>query len=146
MTRFLGASLLAVAVLAGFTALPAAARTSVPVIDHENEPVVTLAGGGSTEAQVRQAIEAAGLAREWTIRPVAPGRLLASLTVRNKHEINADIFYSATAYSIRYRDSVNMNFKAGDPATGIAPAIHPHYNRWVDDLNRAIRLSLGKIS
>ena len=143
MNRFLGACLLA---LAGFAALPATARTSVPVIDRENQPVATLAGASPTEAQVRQAIEAAALTREWTVRQAAPGQLLASLSVRNKHEITVDIVYSATTYAIRYRDSVNMNFKAGDPAAGTAPVIHTNYNRWVDDLNRAIRLSLGKIS
>lgn len=139
---------LLIALACGLSAMPAMAqRALVPVINHEDLPVSTMSGASPTADQVRQAIEAAAMARDWEVREVAPGQLVASLLVRNKHQVSADISYSPVAYSIRYRDSVNMKYKAGDAASGKAlGVIHPFYNRWVDDLNHAIRLSIGKLS
>lgn len=145
MTRLHG---MVLAALVGLASTPAMAqRAVVPIVNLDNLPVTTVSGVTPTAAQVRQSIEAAALSRDWEIREAAPGQLVASLSVRGKHTITTDIAYSATTYSIRYRDSVNMKFKAADPASApVVGLIHPFYNRWVDDLDRAIRVSFAKLS
>ncbi|WPB57088.1 hypothetical protein [Xylophilus sp. GOD-11R] len=116
----------------------AVARSVVPIVNYENVPTRS---AGVTEAQVRQAIETAARSQQWDIREVAPGRMVATLSVRNKHTVVTDIEYSATTYSVKYRDSVNMKYEPADNAPGL---IHPFYNRWVGDLKSAIGIAIDK--
>jgi hypothetical protein len=59
-----------------------------------------------------------------------PDQLIGTTSWNNKHTISVDILYSGERYSVRYRDSKNMNY---DPHDG-APVIHPEYNRRVKQL------------
>jgi len=130
-----------VLILLSFASVQAMARESVAVINHANIAIQRPAGQ-LTADQVKQAIITAPAPRPWEFSAPEAGKLIATLNVRGKHTIVVDISYSATAYSIAYRDSVNMNFKAGG-ADGVG-VIHPFYNRWVDELRDAIRLQLSK--
>jgi hypothetical protein len=49
-----------------------------------------------------------------------------------------DIVYSAGKYSIKYRDSSNLSYQAGEGAG----TIHPNYNRRVQNLVDDIRIQL----
>ena len=54
----------------------------------------------------------------------------------------ADILYSATRLSSKYRDTTNMNFDKDKEGRGL---IHPNYNHWVNDLLRAIMTEIQKV-
>jgi hypothetical protein len=125
------------AVLA-FAALNAHARGSVPIINHEAVPAITASGKPASAEQIRAAMQAAGAPRGWQITPAGTGKALAVLNVRGKHSVSADISYSSGQYSIKYRDSTNMNYEAG------TNLIHPKYNMWVQALIDDTRNQLSK--
>jgi hypothetical protein len=125
------------AVLA-FVALNAHARSGVPILNHEAVPAITASGKPASAEQIRAAMQAAGAPRGWQITPAGNGKALAVLNVRGKHSISADISYAAGQYSIKYRDSTNMNYEAG------TNLIHPKYNMWVQTLIDDTRIQLSK--
>jgi hypothetical protein len=89
-----------------------------------------------TQAEVRDAIVAAASAKQWKVNYVAAGRLVAQRNVAGRHLVEVDIRYGPQQYSVLYRNSINMNYRATDAS------IHPNYNRWarelVDGINFAI--------
>ena len=119
----------------------ASAREPVPIVNHENVPVAAAGAKQLSAAQVKQAIVRATPPRPWEFTETGPGKLLATLQVRGKHTVSADIAYSADQYSIVYRDSANMKY--GSAPDG-RPVIHPFYNTWIGELREAIRISLSK--
>jgi hypothetical protein len=134
---------------------PALARTSVPIVNYEKIIVATNTGNALQAEQVKQAIQAAAGSKGWSIAHQADGKLLASLTVHGKHTIIVEIDCTAESYSLRYKDSVNMNYSpAGKHSynrnstsqsnNDDVPVIHPHYNRWTQELRDAIRIELLK--
>lgn len=130
--------LLAIAV--AFVALNVHARGSVPIIDHEAVPAVRASGQPASADQIRAAMQAAGAARGWQVTPAGNGRALAVLNVRGKHSISADISYASGRYSIKYRDSSNMNYEPGEGSG----KIHPKYNMWVQTLIDDTRMQLAR--
>lgn len=104
------------------------ARSSVPVVDHDNIEVVPGSGQKPSLEQMQKTLAVAGRARGWVLKPVGPGKMLGTLNVRGKHTIVVDVTYKPGSYSIAYKDSVNMNAEQRDGAQ----LIHPKYNAWVD--------------
>ena len=96
-----------------------------------NLPVVGAAGKSLSEAQVKQAILAGAKEKGWVARELTPGVISASLAVRN-HLAEVEIPYSGTSYSILYKSSSNLDYKANDQT------IHNQYNNWVNYLRQAI--------
>jgi hypothetical protein len=131
MKKMLG--LLAALLTCTLLALDAHARSSVPLAEFENMPAVAASGQPASSAQIKAAIEAAAQQHDWTVVTPAPGRMVATLQVRNKHTVVTEILYKPGQYSVQYKDSVNMNF---DPSTRV---IHPFYNKWVQGLVDDIR-------
>jgi hypothetical protein len=151
-------SLLLAACLA-LLAVPASARTSVPIIDYPDQPVVTGSGKTLSAADVRQAIASAATQRNWVVtNGPGEGRVTATLTVRNKHTISVVIAYKADAFSVGYLSSVNMNYNENWPVeqtsygnrgytvqqkdNTLPGVIHPNYNKWVQDLLTGIKINL----
>ena len=97
-------------------------------------------GRPASPEQIRTAMQSAGAARGWQITPTGPGKALASLNVRGKHAISADVSYSSGRYAIKYRDSSNMNYEPGEGRG----RIHPKYNAWVQTLIDDTRLQLAR--
>lgn len=128
------------AVALAFAALNVHARGSVPVINHDAVPAVRASGQPASAEQIRAALQAAGAARGWQITPAGNGKALAVLNVRGKHSISADITYASGRYSIKYRDSSNMNYEPGEGAG----TIHPKYNMWVQTLMDDTRMQLAR--
>jgi hypothetical protein len=83
--------------------------------------------------QVRGAIVTAGAALGWKIKDVSPGQLEGTLVLR-EHTAVVNIAYSATAYSITYKSSINLEEKGGQ--------IHKNYNGWIENLDKGIRNAL----
>ena len=99
---------------------------SAPVLNIVEAPV----GVARSAQQVEQAIISAGNSLGWQMRPSGPGRIEGTLLLRD-HRAVVDIDYSPKTYSIRYKDSSNLNHEGG--------TIHKNYNGWIENLDRAIR-------
>ena len=115
---------LALAVLAGCT--------SRPIVNVNDAPVVT-AGKPATMSDVQTAIVRAGSALGWQMIPVRPGLVAGRLELRT-HVAVVDVSYDAKAYSIKYKESVNLDAQGGN--------IHKNYNGWIENLDRGIRTEL----
>lgn len=136
----LAAAVLLVGVLV--TAPAAFARSTVPVT--EREIAFTGAAGKTLDPEtVRQAIISGGQRRKWDMVPSADGKSIKGSYSwnRNKHSIVLDIRPTATGYSFKYLDSVNLKYEMEN---GV-PYIHPHYNKFVDELIQSIRAELSKL-
>lgn len=112
-------------------ALALAGCRSAPVMNVADAPV----GVSLSAQQLEQAIVAAGDALGWQMRPTGPGRIEGTLLLRD-HRAVVDINYSPRAYSIRYKDSSNLHYDGGG-------TIHRNYNRWIENLDRAIRVRVS---
>ncbi len=116
------------------------ARTSVPIQNHENVSVTTASGKKATPAQIKAGFESAASALGWQLSQPAGGQMIATLHVRGKHTIAADVSYKPGVYSVKYRSSVNMNYAPGEGA-GV---IHPHYNKWLQALLDRARADIAR--
>lgn len=132
MSRILRLLALALALFA----LNAQARNIEPVGNFENQPATTGSGQPASVQQIKAALTAAGTPRGWQVSQVAPGQLVASVNVRDKHSVSVDISVVPGMYSIRYKNSSNMNYD------GVQ--INPHYNKWVKTLADDTRKELAK--
>src|SRR5688572_27918624 len=94
---------------------------------------VPASSGSMSMNEVQTAIRRAGTSLGWYINPEGPGHLIGRLPVRT-HLAVVDIEHDAKSYSIKYRESANLNAGHG--------MIHPNYNEWVQSLDRAIRSQL----
>ncbi len=126
------------------TAVPAAyARSTVPIVPHDDMTVTTGSGRTPADEEVRQAIVAAAATTKypWTVSTSEAGALVATTVVRDKHTVSVNVKYSGARYSVSYRDSANMKYEVDD---GVAK-IHPFYNTWVQELIDAINAELKKL-
>ena len=89
---------------------------------------------------MREAILKGGANRGWMMKSEKEGCLTLVLNVRGgKHVVVVDVPYTAEEFSVRYVESVNMDY---EPATG---AIRGKYVQWVRNLKQDILLETGKI-
>jgi len=119
----LGASLL---VICG------AALAQVPVYDVTDAPVKSNKDP-LTREDVGKAIVRGGVGLGWKIEPAGPGAMIGTLHLRT-HTAVVDIRYDTKSYSIKYKDSQNLNYAAGK--------IHKAYNGWIQNLDKAIGVQL----
>lgn len=97
----------------------------------------TTAPESATLKQIQQAILVAGTKRNWVMRAVEPGYIVATHS-RGSHSATVDIRFDTKTFSITYQDSANLDY------TGAT--IHSTYNRWVQYLERDIQLAMQTIS
>ena len=134
------------------------AQRAEPIVNHENVPFLTTSGKQPTSAEFKAAVIRAGTARRWTITDGENNQLIATLVVRQRHTVAVTVQQTPTAFSVTYRDSVNLNFSknkeaAPDPSTPFnvkivttdQNVIHPNYNKWVKDFVLSIRNELRRI-
>jgi hypothetical protein len=120
-------------------ALPAAAlmlvacATPNPVYNVVQAPVVANKANPSLD-EIRQAIVRAGTQLTWQMKPTRPGHIVGTLAVRT-HIAVVDIEYDRNSYSIKYRDSTNLNYDGTN--------IHRNYNGWIQNLDKAIKSQLS---
>jgi len=107
--------------------------TLVAVRNVNDAPVVTGSGKALTPDQVRVAIVGAGTGLGWTMAATTPGLVTGRIALRG-HTAQIDVRYTATTYSIVYKDSTNLQYADGQ--------IHKNYNGWIENLNRDIRGNL----
>jgi len=103
-------------------------RASTQIYDVQNAPVVASRALSMTE--VEQSIRVAGAGLGWQMVPRGAGSVEGTLLLRT-HRAVVDIKYDTKSYSIKYKDSSNLQY---DGST-----IHSNYNGWIQNLERAIR-------
>lgn len=96
----------------------------------------TSAPANTSPEHVKKTILIAGASLGWVMKEQSPGLIVATLTLRD-HLAVVEIPYSATSFSIRYKDSQNLKYNADDRS------IHSNYNGWVQNLNNAILAGLS---
>jgi hypothetical protein len=104
-----------------------------------NQPIYNVAnsqvdvGKKLTLAQVERAILQAGASRGWAMKKVNNGLITATYSPRNLMA-QLNIKYSASSYSITYKDSQGLNYDGSN--------IHKNYNTWIRNLDTAIQNNL----
>ena len=87
-----------------------------------------------TAKDVRKAIVRAGTRLGWQMEDTAENSLTGTLNLR-KHVAVITIDYTASSYSITYKDSENLQYNDG--------TIHSNYNGWVQNLEKEIKTELS---
>ena len=118
--------LLAVAALVGCN--------TMPIQNVSNAPVMSATGKNLSNQEVRDAIVRAGGALGWKMKDERANMLVGTLQLRD-HVAVIEIPYTTSAYTIRYRTSVNLDEKDG--------MIHKNYNGWILNLTRGINAQLS---
>lgn len=83
--------------------------------------------------EVEQTIRQAGASLGWQMVPKGPGSIEGTLLLR-EHRAVVDIKYDTKSYSIKYKDSSNLQYDG--------TSIHSNYNGWVQRLDNTIRARL----
>ena len=130
MKLFVGIACVTTALLLGGCA------TNARIHNVVDAPIIGPAGKNLSLDQVRKAIERAGKSLGWRVLTERPGLFTGRLALRS-HVAVVEIEHDATSYSIRYRDSTNLDAADGH--------IHKAYNQWIENLDQAIRTELGTL-
>jgi len=91
--------------------------------------------GTPTLKQVEKAIVIAGARRGWVMDKKRSGVMIGTLNVRN-HMVQVAIKYNTKAFSITYRNSVNMKYNPE------RKTIHRSYNTWIMNLRNDIQATI----
>lgn len=128
------------AAIASLSLLVGCGRATVPIVNYNDVGFVT--SKKITLSQAKTAITAAAVAKGWVVNDKGPGKMTATLTVREKHTVVVLITYTATSFSINYVDSTDMKYgiRHGEPS------IHPFYNDWVKQLEETIEIEIQALS
>jgi hypothetical protein len=110
-------------------------RGSVPVYNVTDAPVSASKPNPSLD-DVGKAIQRAGATLGWQMKETKPGHMLGTLNLR-KHVAVVDVNYSVKSYSIKYKDSTELDYNDGN--------IHPNYNGWIQILDKGIRAQLSTL-
>lgn len=113
--------------------LTACATTGQPVYNVSQSPIVAKV---RTSDDVSKAIVRAGAGLGWQMVPDRPGHITGTLKVR-AHVAVVDIDYNPKFYSIKYRESSNLNYDGAN--------IHRSYNSWIQNLDRQIQIQLSTL-
>jgi hypothetical protein len=116
--------------LAAATLALAGCAGQQPINNVVNAPFTLPQGKSLSMGQIQKAIVAAGTTLGWQMTPTGPGKLTGRLALRT-HVADVDIEHDTKSYSIKYRDSQNLDARDG--------MIHKNYNGWIENLDKAIR-------
>ena len=112
-----------------------ACATNQPVFNVTQAPVSANKSNPSLD-EIRQAIVRAGAGLGWQMSADRPGHITGRLPLRT-HVAVVDVDYTQTLYSIKYRESTNLDYDGSN--------IHRNYNGWIQNLDRAIKVQLLNI-
>ena len=113
--------------------VPAGADAAKPIMNMVDVAVPTRSDGSTYTAEEVQAVIIQGChARGWSAVVDDAGLIRASITVRGRHFAEVEIPYDASAYSINYLSSNNLDYNEKKQR------IHRNYNNWVVKLSGTI--------
>ena len=104
-----------------------------PIQNVANAPIILPPGKSVTMNDVTTAIMRAGTQLGWQMQPEGPGRMTGRIALR-AHLAVIEIEHDTKSYSIKYRDSTNLDARDG--------MIHKNYNGWIQNLDKSIRTQL----
>ncbi len=107
-----------------------------PIQNVQNAPIILPPGKKVSMNDVTTAIMRAGTQLGWQMQPEGPGRLSGRLALRT-HLAVVDIEHDTKSYTIKYRDSQNLDARDG--------MIHKNYNGWIQNLDKAIRAQVTSL-
>lgn len=107
---------------------------SAPVKNIDSAAIAV--SGKYSVTDVKKAIIRAGASLGWSMKSKGKGHLLGTLNLRT-HTAVVDITYKKDSYSIKYRNSNNLNYDGVN--------IHSNYNGWISNLNRNIQIQLNTL-
>ena len=113
----------------------AGCRGAVPVYNVTEAPVAASKPNPSLD-DVGKAVQRAGATLGWQMKQTKPGHMLGTLNLR-KHVAVVDVNYSAQSYSVNYKDSTELDYDGQN--------IHPNYNGWIQNLDKAIKAQLSNM-
>ena len=125
--------LLKVIVPAGLAILLIACAPT-PVQNVDNAPINT-SNASYDLNDVTKAIQRAGTGLGWQMKEETPGHIVGTLLLRD-HVAKVDITYTLDDFSIKYKDSSNLNYNPENNT------IHKNYNGWIQNLTNAINAQL----
>ena len=134
-TRFL--LLLLIALLA----VAAGCRRTSNVATPSGGAAAATAQASFSAQDMREAILKGCADKNWRAVETDANTIEATNTVRGKHTVVVSIPYTAASYSINYKSSSNMGYKAKSDGSF---SIHPNYNNWVGNLDKAIRAHIAQ--
>jgi hypothetical protein len=111
-------------------------RGPVPIYNVESAPVTS--NKPVTADDVQKAIIRAGTTLGWQMVPRGPGVVEGTLLLR-KHRAVVDVNYDTKSYNIKYKDSTELDYD------GAGQKIHPNYNGWIQNLDKAIKVNLNNL-
>ena len=120
-------------ILIALTCLMLMACRTAPIQNLEHVPVRIKKINYSIE-DVERGIMQGGVCMGWEMYRKQPGLIEGTLNKGN-HVVEVTIQYSKQSYTINYRNSKNMDYDSGK--------IHKSYNRWIQDLDKAIKRFLS---
>ena len=120
--------------IVGAVFLALAGCRTAPIYNVVAAPVIT--SKPATMQGVQNAIVQAGTGLGWKMNANTPGNVTGVLDLRDHHAV-VDVTYDTKAYSIKYKDSTNLNYDGTN--------IHKNYNGWVENLDKAIRVNLSNM-
>ncbi len=124
------------AVALALFALNVQARTAA-MANFDNLPITDSRGQPASPAQIKAAVLAGAAAKGWQVSASGANSAVVTVQVRNKHTVSTDVTWSAGQISVKYKDSINMNYNGSE--------IHPNYNSWVQGLVDAIRVAAVRL-
>jgi len=89
--------------------------------------------------QVGKSIRQAGTAAGWQMSELKPGHILGVYKIRS-HTAMVDVTYNTSTFDIKFREGdAGLRYDAG------AGTIHEQYNKWVEDLEKVIRVHVNAL-
>lgn len=113
-------------------------RTGGQIYNVTDTPITTPTGKEPSLDQVTKAIIGAGQSRRWSMAVIQPGQIVGTVSFRS-HQIIVDIPYTTKSYSIKYKNSLNLNYDSAKQT------IHNTYADWIKELDFAIQARLSTI-
>ena len=106
------------------------------VLNYDREPIPSKIDGSHYSVEnVQMAMLTACRNKGWAANVVDPGIIEASITIRARHRARIEIQFSATHYSIHYKESFGLEYSNG--------RIHSNYNHWIAKLDSEIKREFG---
>ena len=93
----------------------------------------------TSSAKVYKLIQRAGYSLGWEVTKIDEGLAKATIHLR-EHVAVVEISYDSDSFSIKYKDSTNLNYNAQDGT------IHKNYNGWIRNLEKQINLELSLLN
>jgi len=125
----------AAVIVSALILVAAGCRGAVPVYNVTDATVAASKPNPSLD-DVGKAVQRAGATLGWQMKQTKPGHMLGTLNLR-KHVAVVDVNYSAQSYSVNYKDSTELDYDGQN--------IHPNYNGWIQNLDKAIKAQLSNM-